>query len=161
MPTGPGSLDAQGVWQYGEDDSETLASDMLNLGQASVSAQLVIDRARLTAAEADIDALEAKTTDTGWVTITLTGGATVYSGKTPAYRVKSGICYLRGAITTGTSGTKFTLPVGARPSMEVSSVLREGTGSGNAIARLQENGEGIFAASANPDISGLGPYPVA
>ena len=37
MPTGPGGLDANGVWQYGEDDTEALASDLLNLGMASVS----------------------------------------------------------------------------------------------------------------------------
>lgn len=37
MPTGPGGLDSKGIWQYGEDDSEALASDLLNLGMASVS----------------------------------------------------------------------------------------------------------------------------
>lgn len=37
MPTGPGSLDANGIWQFGEDDSESLASDLLNLGMESVS----------------------------------------------------------------------------------------------------------------------------
>ena len=37
MPTGPGGLDANGVWQYGEDDTEALASDLLNLGMGSVS----------------------------------------------------------------------------------------------------------------------------
>jgi len=37
MPTGPGGLDANGVWQYGEDDTEALASDLLNLGMSSVS----------------------------------------------------------------------------------------------------------------------------
>ena len=40
MPTGPGGLDANGVWQYGEDDTEALASDLLNLGMASVSTAL-------------------------------------------------------------------------------------------------------------------------
>jgi len=47
MPSGPGGLDAEGVWQYGEADTETLASDLLNLGQASVSTQFSDDRARL------------------------------------------------------------------------------------------------------------------
>lgn len=37
MPTGPGGLDANGIWQYGEDDTEALASDLLNLGMGSVS----------------------------------------------------------------------------------------------------------------------------
>ena len=42
MPTGPGGLDANGVWQYGEDDTEALASDLLNLGMASVSDALAV-----------------------------------------------------------------------------------------------------------------------
>jgi hypothetical protein len=37
MPLGPGGLDSNGIWQYGEDDSEALASDLLNLGMQSVS----------------------------------------------------------------------------------------------------------------------------
>jgi len=37
MPTGPGGLDSNGIWQFGEDDSEALASDLLNLGMGSVS----------------------------------------------------------------------------------------------------------------------------
>ena len=40
MPTGPGGLDANGVWQYGEDDTEALASDLLNLGMASISTEV-------------------------------------------------------------------------------------------------------------------------
>lgn len=45
MPSGPGSLDAEGIWQFGEDDSEALASDLLNLLAASTSDQFTIDRA--------------------------------------------------------------------------------------------------------------------
>jgi hypothetical protein len=37
MPLGPGGLDSNGIWLYGEDDSEALASDLLNLGMQSVS----------------------------------------------------------------------------------------------------------------------------
>lgn len=37
MPTGPGGLDPNGIWLYGEDDTEALASDLLNLGMESVS----------------------------------------------------------------------------------------------------------------------------
>ena len=37
MPLGPGGYDSNGIWQYGEDDSEALASDLLNLGMQSVS----------------------------------------------------------------------------------------------------------------------------
>lgn len=51
MPSGPGSLDAQGVWQYGEADDVAPASDLLNVGQSSVSAQFAVDRARMLALE--------------------------------------------------------------------------------------------------------------
>jgi len=40
MPIGPGGLDSNGIWQFGEDDSEALASDLLNLGMGSVSTAL-------------------------------------------------------------------------------------------------------------------------
>ena len=40
MPTGPGGLDSNGIWQFGEDDSEALASDLLNLGMASISTEV-------------------------------------------------------------------------------------------------------------------------
>ena len=52
MPTGPGSVDAQGVYLYGQDDAEALASDLLNIGQASISTQFGLDRTRLTKLEA-------------------------------------------------------------------------------------------------------------
>ena len=52
MPAGPGSLDARGVHQYGESDSSALASDLLNVGQGSVSTQFGVDRTRMTAIEA-------------------------------------------------------------------------------------------------------------
>lgn len=47
MPAGNGFTDDQGVWQYGENDAQALASDLLNLGQASVSDQFTADRTRL------------------------------------------------------------------------------------------------------------------
>ena len=37
MPLGPGGYDSNGIWLYGEDDSEALASDLLNVGMQSVS----------------------------------------------------------------------------------------------------------------------------
>ena len=42
MPIGPGGLDSNGIWQFGEDDSEALASDLLNLGMGSVSDALSV-----------------------------------------------------------------------------------------------------------------------
>ena len=48
MPAGPGSVDSNGVYLYGESDSASPVSDMLNLGQSSISTQLTNDRGRLT-----------------------------------------------------------------------------------------------------------------
>lgn len=47
MPLGIGALDAEGIWQYGESDEESLASDLLNYLADSVSTQLGLDRGRL------------------------------------------------------------------------------------------------------------------
>lgn len=55
MPIGPGSLDANGIWQFGEADTESLASDLLNLGMESVSDQFVLDRLRLTTLETKVN----------------------------------------------------------------------------------------------------------
>lgn len=52
MPIGPGGLDSEGIWQFGESDSESLMSDLLNLLAASVSTQIALDRARLEDLEA-------------------------------------------------------------------------------------------------------------
>ncbi len=51
MPIGAGGLDAQGVWQYGEDDTEALHGDLLGLGFGSVSTQFALDRGRLDSLE--------------------------------------------------------------------------------------------------------------
>jgi hypothetical protein len=51
MPVGPGGINANGVYLYGEDDSAAPFSDMLNLGMDSVSTQFTNDRARLTSLE--------------------------------------------------------------------------------------------------------------
>lgn len=51
MPLGPGGIDANGVYLYGENDSASPVSDMLNLSGTSISTQFTNDRARLTALE--------------------------------------------------------------------------------------------------------------
>lgn len=54
MATGAGYYDANGVWIYGENDSIALVSDLLNVGEISVSDQFTADRSRLTVLEANI-----------------------------------------------------------------------------------------------------------
>lgn len=48
MPAGPGALDAQGIYKYGEADTQALASDLLNLLATAVSTQIALNRVRLT-----------------------------------------------------------------------------------------------------------------
>lgn len=48
-----GALDPNGIWLYGEDDERDLFSDLLNIGQDSVSDAIGADRARLAVLEAD------------------------------------------------------------------------------------------------------------
>lgn len=40
MPSGPGAIDAHGIYQYGDSDTQALASDLLNLLGSSVSTQV-------------------------------------------------------------------------------------------------------------------------
>jgi hypothetical protein len=54
MATGAGYYDAEGVWIYGENDHIALFSDLLNLGENSVSDQFTLDRSRITAVEASL-----------------------------------------------------------------------------------------------------------
>lgn len=48
----PGANDANGVYNYAEDDNISLFSDLLNLGTESISTQFTADRTRLTTLEA-------------------------------------------------------------------------------------------------------------
>lgn len=47
-----GAYDANGIWQYGEDDNIALFSDLLKLGTESTSSAFTEDRARLATLEA-------------------------------------------------------------------------------------------------------------
>lgn len=51
-----GAYDANGIWQYGEGDNIALFSDLLNLGQESVSDAFTDDRARITQVENNMEA---------------------------------------------------------------------------------------------------------
>jgi len=48
----PGAPGTNGVWQYGEDDSEATFSALLNKAAGTTNTQIGLDRARLTALEA-------------------------------------------------------------------------------------------------------------
>jgi hypothetical protein len=77
MPLGPGGLDSNGIWLYGEDDSEALASDLLNIGMQSVSDVIGAGFGKVLQVESAILNVVASTTSTTYVdvpdlTITLT-----------------------------------------------------------------------------------------
>lgn len=50
-----GAYDANGIWQYGEDDNIALFSDLLNLGQESTSDAFTDDRARIAFLEQSVE----------------------------------------------------------------------------------------------------------
>lgn len=147
MANGPGYTDDQGVWRYGEDDDETLASDLLNLGQASVSEQFALDRARLNTLEAD----------TGWVNATL-APQTVVAGVPARYRLISGLLFMQGRLTQNGSAL-FILPVGRRPSVTHRYLVAVGTtGSGVAPLVVSTDGTVYTVQGATVNLS-LPPFP--
>lgn len=108
MPNGPGGLDAQGVWQYGEADSRALASDLFNIGQASIST-------RFAAVVASIPV------DSGTIPLPMINGWTNYGGdRIPATYRRFGKHVTLVGVVKGTASTAGgivgTLPAGFRPS---------------------------------------------
>lgn len=81
-----GSLDPNGVWLYGEDDARDTFSELLNIGQDSVSDAVAADRARLTAIET--------AAVTGAVTSGVMTAATGWSITSAVGRRKSGLAFI-------------------------------------------------------------------
>ncbi|KZE91175.1 hypothetical protein [Microbacterium sp. TNHR37B] len=97
-----GFLDTNGVWMFGEDDQRDTFSDLLNIGQDSVSDAIGADRARLTT-------LETLTT--------LGAGATGFIASAPGWnlsniqgRKRGGLAFI-GFLATRT-GAAITVPSG-------------------------------------------------
>lgn len=149
MPAGPGGADAEGVYLFGEADTEALASDLLNLLGSSVSTQLALDRGRLD----DLEVVH----DTGWVAITLAGTWVTSGGSTPAYRVLNGVVYLRGSASGGGTTTIATLPAGARPAMAGSWPVIHTTGI--TISRIDISTVGVITVNSAASIPHL--YPIS
>lgn len=146
MPTGPGGLDANGVWQYGEDDTEALASDLLNLGMGSVSTALAS-----LPAPADPAILQVVST-TKTDTFTTTGTTWV------------DVTGLSATITPSSSSNKvlviLTTSIGAAPAVVAAAIRlsRGGTPIGVADAagaRGQVSATGIPVASGEQIILGV------
>lgn len=86
--------------------------------------------------------------DTGWITPTLSGGWVNYS-TTMQYRRKDGIVYLRGTTRNGTYATAaFNLPTGYRPGQDLR-ITNWGGVSQTAWMYIQTNGDVVpYAGSA-------------
>lgn len=125
----PGAPDAEGVYQYAEDDVETQMSDLLNLGMDSVSQQLALDRARLNALEPE-----------GWVYPTLAKGTNV-SGNAFGYRKSGGQLQLRGRVgSLSANDVMFTFPFALDSGAD--NVIRLDTGaSTESRVNFKSNGE--------------------
>jgi hypothetical protein len=117
MPAGPGAIDANGIYQYGEADLAAPVSDMLNLGQGSTSLQVAALRAAL-------DDLEDASSD-AWAsyvpTLTATtsnpnlGTGSSFTGKFKSNnKVVSGwanIAAGSAGVTAGSGTYRISLPV--------------------------------------------------
>lgn len=94
----PGANDANGVYNYAEDDNISLFSDLLNLGTESISTQFTADRTRLSSVESRATALEARAVP----------GSTGFPYRTAA-----------GNAVAGTTATVVTFPSGRFTSIPI------------------------------------------
>lgn len=133
MPTGPGALDAQGVWQFGEDDTESLASDLLNLLAAATSTQFGVDRGRLTTLEGhEVQRRQLDTTNSSLVPL-----------------IQSGIGKIQGNNTTGISeAVTFPVAFSAAPVVLLNYIGYRATGAFNPIGL--SFGGALAASAAQP-----------
>lgn len=144
MATGPGYIDAQGVYFFGEDDSRPLFSDLLNLLSESISA-------RFKKVEQGAPTWGAlPTPGTNWQILQAT---------TWLARV-GGLCHvaLDAQLTTGTntSGAHvMTLPSTHRPPTPLTVIgAASGSAAGPAVVTIGTDGiVKLWSASANTRVT--------
>lgn len=145
-----GALDANGIWQYGEDDSTSPWSPYMNLGQGSTTTQVGL--------------LKAATADSGWIIPASLGGSWADFDATEAafaraqYRKKNGWTEITGAIKNGATGPAnvvFTLPAGYRPrkSMFWITPANAGVADVRVNAAGQVYVQGYYASGTNGIVS--------
>lgn len=145
MPAGPGAVDGNGIYQYGEADTAAPLSDLLNLGQGSTSTQVgLLKSGRASDVAASVapwssytPVLSAVTTNPGL------GTGPVQVGK---FKVVDKVCTGWANITAGTgtvtpgSGTyRMSLPVTPVGATYVSgtAVLFDASSSTRYVGALQ------------------------
>lgn len=103
-----GTLDANGVWRYDNNDNVTPLATFMNLLAISVSDALADLRADLTIP------------DSGWINLPLASGTVAVSGYTPRYRKIGSVVYIEGRCTNVTGSFSVgTLPAGFRPNNSI------------------------------------------
>lgn len=147
MAGGAGFIDAEGIYQFGEDDSDTLMSDLLNRLAEAVSTQINLDRLRLSALE---DATEVNN-----ATISLSIGTVPSGFAAPQIHRVGKIVTIFGRIANGsglTLSTSFqtvaTLPVWGRPADKIGAPAQAGGTSSNALVQVNPDGTLQVASSS-------------
>lgn len=164
-----GLLDANGIWNYGEDDNIALFSDLLNLGTESTSDAFTVDRARIATVENNMEATStfvaasATARDAHWGTPT-TGAAQILLQNKGARTVRTDTGYTEQYhgvynATTNTGGrtTAGWYPVpqttGLTPIRPTTATFVTGSGSVNSVGTVSFNGvssvslNGVFTSA--------------
>lgn len=157
MPTGAGSYDENGVWQYGEDDLVAAFSDFLNVGQESVSAALAAVGGRLRTLETDT---VANVTPATGMTLDTTTTSCRKDGQGNVRLVIAG--NRSSAVSDGTQIA--TVPAGFRPAttIEVPGAASQGGNASACFVMIYGTGAVlVYGASTNKRISFTATYRAA
>jgi hypothetical protein len=158
-----GSLDTNGVWNYGEDDNIALFSDLLNLGTTSTSDAFTSDRARLSTVESNLEATStfvaasATARDSHWGVPT-TGAAQILLQNLGARTVRTDTGYTEqyhgvynASTNPGGRKTAGWYPVpqttGLAPIRPTTATFVTGTGTVNSVGSVAFTG--VTAVSLN------------
>lgn len=171
MPTGPGSLDAQGIWKYGENDENPLASDLLNRLATSVSTQLQLDRSRPGARKhrffgrqyspASTVTLATAWTDIPGLVVTLTGvngkinlrvAGVLLNAGSGAWRA-AGLRFLVNGAVYGAGDSNIVIHWPGTPSWSTPVALEEMTGLLTGSVTISVQGIASIAPAVAPHLT--------
>lgn len=111
-----GYYDANGVYIYGEDDNISLFSDLLNLGEESISDAI-------TDIKTDITALEASLADKGCI-VTHSTDQAIANNTATKLAFNTEIIDNGGYHDNSTNNTRITIPAGLGGLYEISAYIR-------------------------------------
>ena len=143
-----GAYDANGIWQYGEDDNIALFSDLLNLGTESTSDAFTDDRARIATLEAGSLAglipikPSTVTVATGSASVN-TLGVVTFSGATSVT--------LNNVFSSGYKNYGYLINISAVS--DVSTVLNLQLASSGTASNTNYNWAGVRSLSGTPSLT--------